>query len=209
MKIDGKVYCFFEQSGTFKNEFCKLGIPAEDYDIQNEFEQTDHVCDLFEQIEWAWAEHPSIFDDITADDLILAFFPCINFCDAKTMMFRGVSIYQKKWSLEKIMHTNIQFSRERQKYYELLMKLVCVCTKATAFDYRKSVEHQPGYVPAKQLPRSDIYRQEPGTTRRLLRETNCVLVFQLRTYYRRELPTKSQSKDRLPGTRSQIADRRM
>lgn len=129
MKIDGKVYCFFEQSGTFKNEFCKLGIPAEDYDIQNEFEQTDHVCDLFEQIEWAWAEHPSIFDDITADDLILAFFPCINFCDAKTMMFRGVSIYQKKWSLEKIMHTNIQFSRERQKYYELLMKLVCVCAR--------------------------------------------------------------------------------
>ena len=23
----------FEQSGTFKNEFIKLGIPAEDYDI--------------------------------------------------------------------------------------------------------------------------------------------------------------------------------
>lgn len=37
MKIDGKVHCFFEQSGTFKNEFKKLGIPAEDYDIQNNF----------------------------------------------------------------------------------------------------------------------------------------------------------------------------
>ena len=35
MKINGKVHCFFEQSGTFKNEFKKLGIPAEDYDIQN------------------------------------------------------------------------------------------------------------------------------------------------------------------------------
>lgn len=45
-----KVHCLFEQSGTFKNEFIKLGIPAEDYDIQNEFEQTDHVIDLFSEI---------------------------------------------------------------------------------------------------------------------------------------------------------------
>lgn len=47
MKIN-KSHCFFEQSGTFKNEFIKLGIPAEDYDIQNEFGQTDHVIDLFD-----------------------------------------------------------------------------------------------------------------------------------------------------------------
>lgn len=26
-------HCLFEQSGTFKNEFLKLGIPAFDYDI--------------------------------------------------------------------------------------------------------------------------------------------------------------------------------
>lgn len=46
-----KVHCLFEQSGTFKNEFLKLGIPAFDYDIKNDFKQTDFVCDLFEQIE--------------------------------------------------------------------------------------------------------------------------------------------------------------
>jgi hypothetical protein len=40
MEIKGKVYCLFEQSGTFKNEFIKLGIPAEDYDIQNNFGET-------------------------------------------------------------------------------------------------------------------------------------------------------------------------
>lgn len=51
MKINGKVHCFFEQSGTFKNEFIKLGIPAEDYDIQNNFGQTDHDMDLFAEIE--------------------------------------------------------------------------------------------------------------------------------------------------------------
>ena len=51
MEIKGKVHCFFEQSGTFKNEFIKLGIPAEDYDIQNEFGETDNVIDMFNEIE--------------------------------------------------------------------------------------------------------------------------------------------------------------
>lgn len=29
-------HCLFEQSGTFKNEFKKLGIESYDYDIQND-----------------------------------------------------------------------------------------------------------------------------------------------------------------------------
>lgn len=53
MKVS-KAHCLFEQSGTFKNEFIKLGIPALDYDIQNEYGQTDHVIDLFSQIELGW-----------------------------------------------------------------------------------------------------------------------------------------------------------
>lgn len=48
------VHCFFEQSGTFKNEFIKLGIPAMDYDIQNNFGETDNVVDLFAEIEKAY-----------------------------------------------------------------------------------------------------------------------------------------------------------
>ena len=64
MEITGKVHCFFEQSGTFKNEFIKLGIPAEDYDIQNNFGQTDHVVDLFKHIEDAYDGKPSLFDNI-------------------------------------------------------------------------------------------------------------------------------------------------
>ncbi len=54
MEITGKVHCLFEQSGTFKQEFIKLGIPAEDYDIQDNFGQTDHVVDLFGEVEKAW-----------------------------------------------------------------------------------------------------------------------------------------------------------
>jgi hypothetical protein len=64
MEITGKVHCFFEQSGTFKNEFIKLGIPAEDYDIQNNFGETDHMDDLFLAIEDAYDQKPSLFDNI-------------------------------------------------------------------------------------------------------------------------------------------------
>ena len=42
--------CLFEQSGTFKNEFKKLGYEAYDYDILNEFGETDYVIDLFKEI---------------------------------------------------------------------------------------------------------------------------------------------------------------
>ena len=64
MQVSGKVHCFFEQSGTFKNEFIKLGIPAEDYDIQDNFGETDHVVDLFQAIDDAYDGKPSLFDTI-------------------------------------------------------------------------------------------------------------------------------------------------
>jgi hypothetical protein len=49
-----KVHCLFEQSGTFKNEFEKLGIKAYDYDILNDFNQTDFQIDLFKEIDSAY-----------------------------------------------------------------------------------------------------------------------------------------------------------
>ena len=45
------VHCLFEQSGTFKNEFLKMGIQALDYDILNDFKETDYVIDLYQEIE--------------------------------------------------------------------------------------------------------------------------------------------------------------
>ena len=51
MQITGKVHCLFEQSGTFKNEFKKLGFEAFDYDIQNNFGETDYVIYLFAEID--------------------------------------------------------------------------------------------------------------------------------------------------------------
>lgn len=54
MEIHGVVHLLFEQSGVFKNEFKKLGYEAYDYDIQNNFGETDYQIDLFAEIEKAY-----------------------------------------------------------------------------------------------------------------------------------------------------------
>lgn len=90
------IHCLFEQSGTFKNEFKKLGYEAYDYDIQNAFGQTDYVIDLFAEIETAYGGKESIFDRITKDDLILAFFPCTRFETKIIQWMRGDVYSQKK-----------------------------------------------------------------------------------------------------------------
>ena len=64
MEIKGKVWCLFEQSGTFKNQFKLLGYDAVDVDIQNNFGETDYVIDLFKEIEDAYDGKPSLFDSI-------------------------------------------------------------------------------------------------------------------------------------------------
>ena len=88
MEIKGKVHCLFEQSGTFKREFIRLGYPAEDYDIQDNFGETDHVVDLFAAIDDAYEDRPSLFDAMTPDDLIVAFYPCIYFSCLSQMSMR-------------------------------------------------------------------------------------------------------------------------
>lgn len=119
MEIKGKVYCLFEQSGTFKNEFRKLGIPAEDYDIRNNFGQTDHVVDLFAEID----SGGGLFDEITKNDLIMAFFPCIYFCENNTMIFSGTHMNRRNHSRSEINDYILQRSRERQRFYELILKM--------------------------------------------------------------------------------------
>ena len=126
MKIEGKVHCFFEQSGTFKNEFIKLGIPAEDYDIQNNFAQTDHVIDLFEEIEKAYDGKDSVFDKITSDDIIMAFFPCIYFCCLSQMsMSWGCHNYKNKTIRERT-ELILERARNRLTFYTLAIKMLTV-----------------------------------------------------------------------------------
>ena len=127
MEIKGKVHCFFEQSGTFKNEFIKLGIPAEDYDIQNNFGQTDHTDDLFAEIENAYDGKPSVFDGIVKDDLIMAFFPCIYFCENNQLYFTGNHHNLDGMTAKDKADTILARSRDRQHLYELCLMLFSNC----------------------------------------------------------------------------------
>lgn len=129
MEIKGKVHCFFEQSGTFKNEFKKLGYDAYDYDIQNNFGQTDYVIDLFAEIEKAYGGGCSLFNSITKDDLIIAFYPCIYFCATSQMSFSlGCTNYRALNTEQKIKEI-LKRSDKRKEYYDRLIKFVAVCLK--------------------------------------------------------------------------------
>lgn len=130
MEINGKVWCFFEQSGTFKNEFKKLGYDAVDVDIQNNFGETDYQIDLFAEIENAYDCKPSIYDKIGGGDLIIAFFPCIYFSSNNTLHFDGswLTYHQRKMTELEINGAILERGRQRQYFYEILLKLFSVCT---------------------------------------------------------------------------------
>lgn len=171
MTINGKVHCFFEQSGTFKNEFIKLGIPAEDYDIQNNFGQTDHVVDLFAEIEKAYSGGISIFDTISCDDLIMAFFPCIYFETIQQLCFA----LAKNDFRNKPMQFQIEYAIDRLDkrtlFHKLLYKLLWVAydkhfrliieNPATAPNYLITGQNfpTPTVVDKNRMLRGDVFKK--------------------------------------------------
>lgn len=128
MKIN-KVHCLFEQSGTFKNQLKQLGIDAEDYDILNEFGETDHVVDLFSEIERAYDGEKSIFDTIGECDLVFAFFPCTRFESVIPIAFRGEQPQQKNWSDIKKLENSMKLHEELHQLYMLICKLFSICLR--------------------------------------------------------------------------------
>lgn len=123
------IHCLFEQSGTFKNEFKKLGYTAYDYDILNDFNETDYVIDLFAEINNAYDGKPSIFDHIQKDDLVLAFFPCIRFENQILFHFRGESFSFKKWTLEQKLEYCMKLHEELHELYIYISKLAILAER--------------------------------------------------------------------------------
>lgn len=121
-----RAFCLFEQSGTFKNEFRKLGIPAEDYDILDDFGETDHVIDLFAEIDKAYAGEPSIFDEIGQDDIVLAFFPCTRFESQSSMLLNGNHYSVRKMPDDKKLEYAIKTHAELNRLYALICKLLII-----------------------------------------------------------------------------------
>lgn len=171
MEIKGKVHCFFEQSGTFKNEFKKLGYDAEDYDIQNNFNETDHVIDLFSEIEKAYGGGHSVFDNITEDDLIIAFFPCIYFETMSMLYFSFDSLNnQHKKRYERVKDA-IDRLEKRNHLHSLLYKLTYMAEKkglrliienpATKPHYLIDTQNfpKPAVVDKNRMLRGDYFRK--------------------------------------------------
>ena len=141
-----KAHCLFEQSGTFKNEFKKLGIDAYDYDILNDYGETDYQIDLFEHICLGYEEKPSIFDDIKPDDIILAFFPCTYFECQSQLWFAGNNFSQKNWSIKQKCECDMERHKNLSRMYEVLNKLTIL---SITRDFKLVIENpynQPHYL---------------------------------------------------------------
>lgn len=165
-----KAHCLFEQSGTFKNEFKKLGIDAYDYDILNDYGQTDYQVDLYKEIRGGYDGKPSIFDNITPDDLILAFFPCTRFEAQVLLWFRGENYGQKGWDDIKKLEYDLKIHDELADNYELITKLALLVLRKNlkmVFENPASDQHyltrywclKPSIIDKDRRSNGDIYKK--------------------------------------------------
>lgn len=162
-------HCFFEQSGTFKNEFKKLGYEAYDYDILNDFGETDYVMDLFQEIEKAYEDKPSVFDKV-GGGTILAFYPCIRFENQCYMMFQGTQWQLKNKSEAEKLEYNLELHKELHELYTLITKMVLVCIRKNIpliIENPYSMEHyltrywslKPSVIDKDRTKRGDHYKK--------------------------------------------------
>lgn len=119
-------HCLFEQSGTFKNEFKKLGIEAYDYDILNDYGETDYQMDLYQEIRGGYEGKPSIFDRMSQDDIILAFFPCTRFEAQILLSFWGKQNQDKGLSDIEKLERDIRLHTELHENYCLISMLAII-----------------------------------------------------------------------------------
>lgn len=177
MKLDPaktRVYCLFEQSGTFKRAFMERGFRAYDYDIQNNFGETDHVIDLFAEIERGYGKEPSVFDRMGGDDLIMAFFPCIYFTGSTNpCYYRLDNLNYRCMTTDEKFAAMIERSRNRQRFYELLYMM---CGVVYRNDLRMVLENpfsslhylhnnflqEPSIIDRNRSKRGDYFRKPTG-----------------------------------------------
>lgn len=146
MEISGKIYCLFEQSGTFRDVFRELGYPACDYDISNYFGKTDFVMDIFAQIDLYNCGVYCLFNSITPDDLIIAFFPCTYF-EVSQLTYYDLSNYNYR---NKSMPERISIAqnriRERTKFHLYLYELVKIAYERNLRLIIENPAREPNYL---------------------------------------------------------------
>lgn len=160
-----KVWCLFEQSGTFKNAFKEFGYEAYDCDILDDFGQTDFRVDLFADIynEFEYLEllkrrkeknvspieiskslvdYPrTIFDKISKYDLVFAFFPCTRFTEKTSLNSRCELANMEKRELDddfsKLAYSKQIISQTHNNY----ILLCSLCQIALAKGFKLIVEN--------------------------------------------------------------------
>jgi hypothetical protein len=105
---------------------------------------TSWTC--FQKSGGAYEGKPSIFDNITKDDLILAFFPCTRFEAKIPLSFRGESYQQKNWDdLQKLEHS-MTLHTELHELYMNLSKMVIVALRRGLRMVIENPYTQPHYL---------------------------------------------------------------
>jgi hypothetical protein len=99
------------------------------------FGETDCVVDIFKEIENCCAsleigcfDH-TIFAPMTANDLLLAFFPCTYFCNSNTMIFQGNARQVRSRTPCDRLHYLIKRAEDRQLFWTRLMQLCWIVEK--------------------------------------------------------------------------------
>ena len=123
MQIKGKVFCFYEQSGTFRDAFRERGIESYCYDIRNDYGKTDYIIDLFSETEKAFDGVSSIWDDVSENDLVIAFFPCIHFCQFALLYYRGESFFTRKSTARRKAEISIEKFNQAALFFGILKKM--------------------------------------------------------------------------------------
>lgn len=83
----------------------------------------------FQKLGGGYRGEVSIFDNISKDDLIFAFFPCTRFEAKIPLSFRGELYQQKKWTDEQKLEYSMNLHKELHELYTLLSQMVVVCIK--------------------------------------------------------------------------------
>lgn len=132
------VRLLFEQSGTFKSVFRSLNYNAYDYDIENQFGETDFQLDIFKEINNAYEQKESIFDTFDKEDLILAFFPCTYFSVQNELTWSRKNYNFKTWSKEKIDDYIENRLKTREYFFNILLKFIEVVKR---FEFKTVIEN--------------------------------------------------------------------
>ena len=150
---------------------------------------------------------PSIFDNISQDDLILAFFPCTRFEARVPLWFRGEAQQQKNWTIFQKLDYSMKLHDELHEFYLLISKLVYVAKKKGLRMVIENPYMQPHYLTTywclrptlidKDRTQNGDYYQKPTQYWFINFEPHQNLVFEPIDYVEKQVISKVKKKDEL------------